>query len=93
MKKYNEKYEKLSCISRLCRLVFHGRRRTIYNKVVIHFDDGDWETTAINGIIYVPWWARKLKMKLEDDGTVTLADKYFAGYGKQYGKTTWEYVK
>lgn len=77
-------------ILRIFRCVFPERR-----KVVIHFDDGDWETTAVNKIIYVPWFAswHTVKMELEDDGTVTLADKYFAGYGKQYGKTTWEYVK
>lgn len=75
--------------------LFHRVCKVLPRKVVIHFDDGDWETTAINMIIQVPWMAswHKIPMRLEDDGTVTLADKYFRGYGKQYGNTTWEFVK
>lgn len=72
-----------------------GLYKRLPHKVIIHFPDGDWETIAKNRIIRVPWMAswHTVAMRLEDDGTVTIADKYFAGYGKQYGNTTWEKSK
>lgn len=67
-------------------------------KVTIHFDNGDWDTVMILRKINVPWWAAPCPMRCEDDGTVTLrliwwGDTPCAGYGKQYGNTTWEYRK
>lgn len=77
------------------KILFNRAKKVLPQKVVIHFSDGDWETVAINGIIKVPWLAswHTVPMKLEDDGTVTLADKYFRGYGQQYGNTTREHSK
>lgn len=64
-------------------------------KVVIHFEDGDWETTMKKRMVYVPWFTNKVPMYCEEDGRVTLrlmwGDVPCQGYGKQYGTTTWEY--
>jgi hypothetical protein len=79
--------------------LFNRAKKALPQKVVIHFDDGDWEPTAINGIIKVPWLAswNTVPMKLEDDGTVTLRLMWgnvpCNGYGKQYGNATWEHSK
>lgn len=66
-------------------------------KVIIHFDDGDWVLEAENGLIQVPWIYETVPMFCESDGTVTLrlmwGNTPCAGYGKQYGNTTWEPVK
>lgn len=67
------------------------------HKVIIHFDDGDWETTMVKRMIYVPWVASKVPMRCEDNGTVTLRlmwgkDKCH-GWGKQWRDGTWEYKK
>lgn len=77
------------------RLWFSGHRLPKRHKVIVHFDDGDWETTMIDRVIYVPWMlGAKVPMYCENDGTVTLrlmwGDDPCSGYGKQYGNTTWE---
>lgn len=85
-------------MKRIVRLIFSGCRLPKRHKVVIHFDDGDWETTMVNRMIYVPWLLNaKVPMFCENDGTVTLRLMYGSvpckGWGKQYGNTTWEYAK
>lgn len=80
------------------RLFKWFNRRKTARRVVIHFDDGDWITTTRDGMIYVPWLgSSSVPMRCEADGTVTFrliwGDVPCNGYGRQYGNTTWEYVK
>ena len=80
------------------KLWFSGHRLPKRHKVIIHFDDGDWETTMVDRMIYVPWMlSAKVPMYCENDGTVTLrlmwGDVPCSGYGKQYGNTTWEFAR